>query len=361
VCGGYRGLPVTYSAVILPLAQIALAPVARHRSRGARYRARGDRRAHGVIALRGGEGLPVTSAATAGRLVVRTARASDIPGCVALQAEAWERSSRASEAQLRRRLERHPQGFFVALAGERVCGSLTTIRLATYAFDDPPGWYRPRDRGGRHATRGRDLARLRPLHRAAHRGIATSARSCARIRRSGNLQCRGCSPFPEVGEHHDGRQYVSSRRGSPPLVHAGADRPVDRRGDRVVPNRFSDSASRLRGRGAVGQPHYEVRAEQARDPGHRDPTSVRSRRRSARRRALRSTTGGDALIRIDRLPSRGKRPGGAITRHAPTTRPSHSSMVRCACASRRCCGHHRMLTLSLWFSTAAVENRGPGM
>ena len=29
VCGGYRGLPVTYSAVILPLAQIALAPVGR--------------------------------------------------------------------------------------------------------------------------------------------------------------------------------------------------------------------------------------------------------------------------------------------------------------------------------------------
>lgn len=83
----------------------------------------------------------MTSGTAEARLVVRPGRPEDVPGCVALQTEVWESASRASEAQLRRRLELHPQGFFVAVDGERVCGSLSTIRLATYSFDDPPDWY----------------------------------------------------------------------------------------------------------------------------------------------------------------------------------------------------------------------------
>jgi len=212
----------------------------------------------------------VTSAATAGRLAVRTARASDIPGCVALQAEAWERSSRASEAQLRRRLERHPQGFFVALAGERVCGSLTTIRLATYAFDDPPDWYTATGSGwgDTHDPAGAilygfDLSIARGAPRESLRRLLEAALEYA-VRENLRSVVGGfrIAHFQKWASTMTAEQYVSSRRGSGHLLDPLLARIVRNSTAevvKVVPNYFSDSASH--DFGVVvrwDNPHYEV-------------------------------------------------------------------------------------------------------
>jgi hypothetical protein len=196
----------------------------------------------------------VTSGATALQLVIRPARPDDIPGCVELQAEAWERTSRASEAQLQRRLELHPHGFFVALNGERVCGSLTTIRLSTYPFDDPPDWYTTTGSGwgDTHEPTGTilhgiDLSTARQAPREAARRLVEAALEYA-VRENLRSVVAGLriARFRKWASVMTAEEYVAGRRpsGNPldPLLarilHYPSVAVV-----KVVPRYFSDSDS----------------------------------------------------------------------------------------------------------------------